>query len=33
MTDSFHSDILMLVQRDGDKDVRISRLEERGRQG
>jgi hypothetical protein len=31
--DSFHSDILMLVQRDGDKYARISRLEECGRQG
>jgi hypothetical protein len=27
--DSFHDDIVMLVQRDGDKDARISRLEER----
>jgi hypothetical protein len=29
MRDSFHSDIVMLVQRDGDKDSRISRLGER----
>ncbi len=29
MKDSLHGDILMLVQRDGDKDTRLMRLEER----
>ncbi len=31
MRDSFHNDILMLVQRDGDKDSRLARLEERAK--
>jgi hypothetical protein len=31
MRNSFHSDILMLVQRDGDKDTRIALLEERSK--
>ncbi len=29
MRDSFHGDIVMLVQRDGDKDTRLALLEER----
>jgi hypothetical protein len=29
MKDSFHNDVIMLLQRDADKDTRLARLEER----